>query len=686
MLPLEGSAEDEEVESEAEEKFDPEDSDSEDDESEEEEGSDDDSRYDVDEGEEEEEEDDGQGESDGGRSLPIRYLVQALQYREPLASIRAIVERELRRNPDFFAQHAPSLGGTTPLHDATWFNAPLDVIEYLIEKRPEALRVRRYGRNLPLHLALLGECGPDVIHRLVGWWPASAEEPTPCGCLPLHLAVQRMQGSRTTTVRWMQERTTSSITSAPCERDVLVQLIRAFPKALRKRGRGGQLPLHRLLSCTDGVTLQALTALVEAYPEALAVRDDQGLLPIDVAAKSKSLRLEVLQYLVNMRPTSVRERNPKGRLPIHGAYSSPYRNAQFLVDQWPESLEERDGKGCLPLHVAAYHGAHALTLQRLVERSPRSIRATDRRGRTPLHAAARGGCAGSADLLAHLRPEAVLLYKDADGCLPLHVAVPGEGADEGGKKPALAVVRCLLQRGPQALWVADARGRLPLHHAAARRTLRVRGRSTLNNDLDVTRLVLERGSDALRHQDISGNLPLHAAVASKAVLMKVWMLWEAYPGALQVGNAARQLPVQVALSAHHPSLDVVRFLLKRHPESVRAIDLKGRTLLHLAVRAPSIHRRDDAGFVRRLAEQWPEAVQVRDSNGFLPFHVAALAAAATDAPPDLVYYLARLRPELVRRSAASKDLDHVSAGHDNPAAPTLHVTKKPRLSYLSGLR
>jgi hypothetical protein len=153
----------------------------------------------------------------------------------------------------------------------------------------------------------------------------------------------------------------------------------------------------------------------------------------------------------------------------------------------------------------------------------------------------------------------------------------------------------------------------------------------ISDDLDVMRPVLDLGSHALLElQDTFGNLPLHAAPSSRTPLEKVQILVEPSPGSLRVRNAGGLMPLQVALSITITRFDVVQFLLERLPGSVTSRDARGRTLLHLALAFmdPSMHR-SYAGFIHEPVELWPDAVQVRDSSGLWPCHVAATAVATS---------------------------------------------------------
>lgn len=72
---------------------------------------------------------------------------------------------------------------------------------------------------------------------------------------------------------------------------------------------------------------------------------------------------------------------------------------------------------------------------------------------------------------------------------------------------------------------------------------------------------------------------------------------------------------------------------------MRDLDANERRVLHCAV------DRGDAPFdlVELLVRLWPDAAQVRDRLGYLPFRIAASKVESL----DVAYLLARVRPDVV---------------------------------------
>jgi hypothetical protein len=78
--------------------------------------------------------------------------------------------------------------GSVPLHYASENNAPLDVIQWLVEMWPDAVREKDSDGCLPLHRACTANAPLDVIQLLVDTWPDSVNEHNIEGSLPVHLA------------------------------------------------------------------------------------------------------------------------------------------------------------------------------------------------------------------------------------------------------------------------------------------------------------------------------------------------------------------------------------------------------------------------------------------------------------------------------------------------------------------
>jgi ankyrin repeat protein len=139
-----------------------------------------------------------------------------------------------------------------------------------------------------------------------------------------------------------------------------------------------------------------------------------------------------------------------------------------------------------------------------------------------------------------------------------------------------------------------------------------------------------------------GTAPLHYAARHPHVTPTLRLLVERCPDALnRTGTGPSILPLQIAVGSRSPSLDVVKFLVERSPETLLRKDSDGSVPLHTAVSATTCLFE----LVRYLVDRMPASVQVRDGDGLLPFEVAA----ASGAPLGVICYLFRKWPSSLHR-------------------------------------
>jgi ankyrin repeat protein len=590
-------------------------------------------------------------------------LSYAIWEGRPLSEIRAIVEtqyhpNELLETPGGRFKQL----GYLPLHDAAKARAPLEVITYLVERCPEAARVKTADEHahLPLHLAISGHDNDEYSMELVSRGP-------------------RVEGF---------------LVAEDVERCRL--LIDAWPQALAERGRDGRLPLHLLLLGSQGITLESVRTLVDPHPGTLAVNDNDGWLPLHYAAHNVSVPLEAVQFLVAKHPAALLDEDREGKLPLHVAL--PYRRLmpviQALVGPCPESLRVRNEDGNSPLHEAVLFEAPVSVLRYLVLQGPDGVRARNRKGELPLHIAAilllseaveflveewaesvhERDANGFPPMVSGLRwsdvnigeitvgmfeyffprsPPHALLSEDSRGRLPLHLVL-----DQSD--PSLDVVETLVRHCPEAVRHKDKDGQLPLHVAVAR-----------NRYPFAAHTLVREWQESLLERDDQGRLPIRIALSTGERLEFVVLLAEPCPQSLLERDEKGLLPVQVARARvvqNHddPTINVcwsiVRRLVEICPDSLRERDADGRVLLHheLDLATP------DFPFVRDLVDEWSGALCVRDNRGFLPMQLAA----TKDAPLAVVYYLARERPDLLLRRPSLVEVggDIVASDRLSPSA------------------
>jgi ankyrin repeat protein len=480
----------------------------------------------------------------------------------------------------------------------------LEVVRSIVVRRPHLIRKIDRGRRrlLPYHAAVESGSSLAVLEYLRGCYPPAA-----CGrsgrydSFPLHCV-----GFRT-----------------PIE--CVAFLLAKDPRAITLRNRAGDLPLHAAIA--NGASPEAIRRLVEGLPGSISERDAGGRLAIHVAATTAQgpNRLDVIRYLIEVAPLSVRERTTydgqasvgQGKLPLHLALEGENADpavVRCLLEQWPESAREWSLLD-LPLHLALQSRAPSEEAVRIVlDAYPEALQEIDGRGFTVLGRAVRDRSLAPGLLVPLIEgwPDA-LLTGDSFGNLPIHGALKVD-------PPVLETVGLLADRCPDSLYIANDQGHCPIHIAIAQ------------DSVEALKLLAERAPDMLRVVDTEGNTLAHFAASTTDVSADVARyVIEAWPEALVATNANGDTPALVAIDRACPS-DAVEVFVGMGPESLRVANASGRRPLLVAI--PWNH----VDVVRRIVETDPESIRYVDSRGRTAVHWAASpgegARGAADAGPQ----------------------------------------------------
>jgi ankyrin repeat protein len=540
--------------------------------------------------------------------------------------------------------------GWLPLHLALKMtnlrHRPLEaeIVEFLIRGYRRALCEGGEGGMLPLHCALHYGCGDaplETVQMVVNAFPGALRVTDDLGRLPLHVAAKNAR------------------------LPLLAYLVEKFPQAIRTKTHQDLLPLHILLNRVWGSDLCIIQFFVQQWPESVQAPDAKGNLPLHLAVRPCKHQVEQSRYLLEQFPMALRVQNDDGELPLHIAASAMRPEIiQLLLDACPESAQVRNPSGQLPVHIAAL--TEIPQAGPFFEHWPDSVYEQDSDGRLPLHALVGGRYTES--FMENVRDHArlaprTLLVADSKGRLPVHVAVTSGSLTTGA---SLTLVQVLVEACPESLRVRDLDGRLPFHSAVS---------ADRQSDADVIKFLARRWLGALQEPDNCGNWPLHAALSSAQPPQIIRFLAAACPPSLQVRNNDGRLPLHLALAFLKKSLfdhfmmpwfqekhqawfgkvsermlvilddtpvGTIRWLVDQWPESLQEPDTEGRLPLHVAAALdPALI--PVLPLVRLFVERWPDALTVADRGGpgFFPFQAAAIA----DAPLDVVYLLARLRPD-----------------------------------------
>jgi ankyrin repeat protein len=139
---------------------------------------------------------------------------------------------------------------------------------------------------------------------------------------------------------------------------------------------------------------------------------------------------------------------------------------------------------------------------------------------------------------------------------------------------------------------------------------------------------------------------LHVALDASLPLPTLRPLVANCPESLLERNADGLLPVQAAIAQDDPPIETILYLLEQEPAALQARDAGGELVLHYALKLGN----RPATLFQLLVRLWHDAVQVRDGQGYLPFQIAAAKGRSL----DVVYFLVRARPELVRLGRTRK--------------------------------
>jgi len=137
--------------------------------------------------------------------------------------------------------------------------------------------------------------------------------------------------------------------------------------------------------------------------------------------------------------------------------------------------------------------------------------------------------------------------------------------------------------------------------------------------------VLLRSFDGvlMRQPDITGMLPFHIACQTATPVKILKVLFQEFPGALQIADNSGSVPLHVAFQADVPSLAVLRFLVQRDPAAVRALDNEGALPLHRLCGSNPL-----CNTVEFLMGAYEGSISVRTHNGDLSFMVACQTRAS----------------------------------------------------------
>jgi ankyrin repeat protein len=518
-------------------------------------------------------------------------------------------------------------GGWLPIHCAAACNAPVDVVQALLEQNIACAKATDNDGRLPLHLACYHQADTELVSALILAHDHGPREDDIEGKLPVHLALECLI-PMWPTVRTMltaNSEKSCKIKHADGTRalhwacrhrapiDVICTMLEAYPRAVRKPDARGRTALH--WSCVYGdhaapPNVETINQLVHVYPRAARQVDDHGMYPLFLALEYEyKLSEQVHHALVQAYPYALDIwRGNAGMHELIQAMGGEHHDAPTdwvrahqLFQDFPETLERKGTWGKTCLHYASAANAPLMIIQYLINAQPRAIKTLDRHGSLPLHGAARNPNT-KLDILQALiaaYPPAIRVRTTLDGYLPIHFAAMH-------RVPFVNVVAILDQYPEAARLTAlrQPRGTLPLQLALAKYHLS----SEQNHDgRQITTVAIPESMNqthesALDHvADVNTIVKPHGEPPMWDVID---LLLRAYPpAAKERENEDGMLPLHIAARMHAP-FELLEDLLATYPLGTQVEDNRGKLPLHWALQTKASMKNINA-----LFEAYPMAAK-----------------------------------------------------------------------------
>ena len=360
-----------------------------------------------------------------------------------------------------------------------------------------------------------------------------------------------------------------------------------------------------------------------AYPDAVKQRDHQGVSPVSFIWNSfassfvgrRSVQ-DAIQSLSRMQTFEERHHyQMKDKL---------YRKWNYVMDilklAWKAShhrLQNTHDVGrhddWLPLHALSTCSCHVSLWELAVAMYPEQASVVDNStGRLPLHCVAASHDIPNEEFLIMLQslmdifPDAARAL-DVWGRSPLSIAVQDKGWMDG--------LSDLYEFYPEAIKIPDGQGKLPIHIAA---------KADCAQPITVVKL-LEHYSEGLGQADHEGKLPLHLAVESLPddFQNKYLIIYQAYPDAIKVKDKQNGwLPLHTACANPDVTTTVIRGLLSQYKNGAKVLDRYNKTPFMIAAE----NGKSWENTLQYLFEVYPDAIKMRNIDGFLPIHAMAMTA------------------------------------------------------------
>lgn len=551
-------------------------------------------------------------------------------------------------------------GGYTALHWACCGTlTSLDVVQLLVQLYPTAIHQLCDGSHRTcLHLACGHGLAHDVIQFLLQQCPYHALQRDHCQNLPLHLACASGGPLSQLSVIQMLSRVepasveaTSQIGLKNSKTGILYRSIPPYCSSTMDRGYA---PLH--YACAEGASLPVVRFLVRHYPGALQMRAGSMALPLHLACSKRFPSLDIVSFLVSQYPQALKLSTTDGcNEGSGGGGGTPLQLAtksrpslqviQFLYQQCPAAMQLgqdlNQRRPHLALQYACCNGASSQVIEFLLEKTimdddpSTSSCAIPKRcnGETVLHMVCRNQASHHALIPAMLirYPDYVSVTSHTTGDLPLHVACKA-GA-------SIDTLQLLLSKNLEAIRICNKDGDLPLHLLVKAKDYNTRN----GGDMNALKYIVDQFPEALTAENCNHRTPFGLAMSlpvsgeettgctcSPSKSAKVvdptsflGLLENLTPRLppFQETATGRPLPLHFLVSQKSctSQIDTMRLFLTQMPTACYEKSKYGELPCHVATGAPGM----SLTVIELLFHQNPEALQVPNQDGLVPFQIAA---------------------------------------------------------------
>jgi hypothetical protein len=293
----------------------------------------------------------------GGRSTPVRVeslleeqlfiLLNHDPWGEKVlfddGAIREVIEEDYRICERMYKFESIDDDSTYPLSMLCALGADVDTVRLCYDAYTEALAYNEGWIGTPLHYACAYQAPLEVVRFLVAKRPRLAGTVNRMGRSPMHLLCM-MQPTKAAVKVLMKH-----------DKDVLI-----------KGDLNGMLPLHH--ACDSGASAEVIAMLIKVERDSCIYQSDQGYIPLHLAILRQS-PLSVLEILINEYEQTLNVMDNQGNLALHLALNVPtsLECMALLKNKFPRGAWSKNKLGHTPIDLATWNRKDDHALLELLE-------------------------------------------------------------------------------------------------------------------------------------------------------------------------------------------------------------------------------------------------------------------------------------------------------------------------------